>query len=563
MFSDSDTLCSVSSDTSCSVNHWFKTVFYSRLMLCIKQGIKWNQYYMPILAFCLLIFYLQIHSCLADDRVSLKHLGSPFSFLSRSSIFLGALGLISLAQLMFIALVRRIKGIDYFDLNALFNFHIDVYDTGYFVKELIVPVALIFLLTGLPFFKRLVTGREYRMDSLFLFFGLCLVQGAFFAYSYSSRPLDWEPLGIYFVVLAAGFLGGWRVGLGLALLSYALVAFRAWLLLPVPLSEDLPQVFFHGDALPLIWQGLAVGLFADWLKSSRFMPFMALSLGFSMEFIGRLLSHGAQFDQWDWASHILVISIISATAMAFVALFVRNIQASFNRQQTHQAELATARAELKALHAQINPHFIFNSLNTIRYFVRTEPDKARDLLLSLSEVFQRSLRSGEFISLREELAYVEAYLALEKARLDERLNVQWIIPDERVLSFEVPTLILQPLVENAIVHGLAPKQEGGQLSITIESWEGELVMQVRDNGMGFDATDWRERRLKGHKERASIGLTNIDSRLKLLYGEGYRLKLESEPGFGTRVQIKLPMSAARAVLDTKLAQLPLERKALG
>ncbi len=488
---------------------------------------------------------------------------SQLTLFNRSTLLLAALALTSILQVIFISLVKRLKGIDYFDLNALINFHVDIYDTGFFVKEMVVPVALVFLLSSFPFFKRLVTNRERRSDSFLLFIALCFIQLAFFAYSYSSRPVDYEPLGIYFMVLAAGFLGGWRMGLGLSLLSYALVACRVWLLLSTPLAENYQQVFLHGDALPLIWQGLAMGLLAGLLKTGRFMPFVALSLGFLIEVIGRFLASPAQLDLWNWTSHILIISIISATALAFVALFVRNIQASFNRQQTHQAELATARAELKALHAQINPHFIFNSLNTIRYFVRTEPDKARDLLLSLSEVFQRSLRSGEFISLREELAYVEAYLALEKARLDERLSVQWLIPDERVLALEVPTLILQPLVENAIIHGLSPKQDGGHLTITIESWDAELVMQVRDDGMGFEAKDWREAKPKGDKERASIGLTNIDSRLRLLYGETYRLKLESELGFGTRVQIKLPIAPARLMLKESPVQLPVERKALG
>ncbi|MCA9836944.1 MAG: histidine kinase [Trueperaceae bacterium] len=476
----------------------------------------------------------------------MKRWGLSATSLGRPVSLLIALAIITVGQMVFVQLVKRLKGIDYFDLNSLTNFHIDIYDTGFFVKELIVPVALLFLLSGLPPFKRLVTGRERRLDSLLLFGALCLIQLAFFFFSYSSRPVDYEPLGIYFVVLAAGYLGGWRIGAGTALLAYALVSLRAFWLLEAPLAEQHAEIFFHGDALPLIWQGLSIGLLARLVEPGRFIPLTAFALGFLVELSGRFLAAPAQWDQWNWTAHILVISLISATALTFVALLVRNIQAGYNRQQAHQAELATARAELKALHAQINPHFIFNSLNTIRYFVRTEPDKARDLLLSLSEVFQRSLRSGEFVSLREELAYVEAYLALEKARLDERLTVQWIIPDERILSLEVPTLILQPLVENAIIHGLSPKQDGGTLSITIESWDGELVMQVRDNGTGFDARDWRSG--KDKKDRASIGLANIDNRLRLLYGEAYGLKLESESGFGTRVQIKLPILTKPAIL---------------
>ncbi len=469
------------------------------------------------------------------------------------SLFIMAMLLITVFQAIVTALVKNILGIEYFDLNVFRNLHLDAIDTGYFVKENIVPVALIFLLTSLPFFKRLVTNTQEKHDKTYLFFAFVCIQLLTALYSYISRPQEYQPEGIFFAILAAALIGGWRVGFGIAAITYALVVARNiytgyW----VSPDISLVQTFLHRDALPLIWQGVFMGLAAQLLGAKKYIPFIALILGFTVELVGRFLVASAIPNVWEWASHILVISAVSGSSLLLLALFVRNVQASHMHEQAQKAELAITQAELKALRAQINPHFIFNSLNTIRYFVRTQPDKARDLLLSLSELFQRSLKSGEVIPLKEEIDYVEAYLALEKARLDERLSVQWVIPDERVYELLVPTLILQPVVENAVIHGIGQKTEGGMLTITIETWDEDLVMQVRDNGTGFRAKGWRERKQQNQeREGQSIGLSNIDNRLSLLYGESYRLKIESEEGIGTRVQIKLPIQKHRPLNVTE------------
>jgi LytS/YehU family sensor histidine kinase len=206
-----------------------------------------------------------------------------------------------------------------------------------------------------------------------------------------------------------------------------------------------------------------------------------------------------------------------------------------------QTKLALAHAELRALHAQINPHFFFNSLNTIRYFVRTDPGVARDLLTKLSELFQRTLSAGEFITLREEIAHVESYLALEKARLDERLQIIWTILVREELDQLIPTLILQPIVENAVIHGISPKPDGGAVHIVVTRVGDDLLLQVDDTGVGF------ERRVGNDGEnggrRASIGLRNVDERLRRLYGDGHRPVIDSALGRGTRVVLRIPLAA--------------------
>ena len=239
-------------------------------------------------------------------------------------------------------------------------------------------------------------------------------------------------------------------------------------------------------------------------------------------------------------AYLLPIALVSGLAMAVIALIVRNVQAESDRRKTAAAELALARAELRALRAQINPHFLFNALNTIRYFVRTDAKAARRLLLDLSEVFQRALRSGEFVPLQDEISYVEAYLALEKARLDDRLQVEWAIRAEDRLDQPVPTLVLQPVVENAVVHGIAKMPEGGTVQITIEEADGDLLLRVEDDGPGIAPQRLAEI-LDQEMESGSIGLRNIDGRLLALYGEAYRLEIQSAVGSGTRVQIRIPI----------------------
>jgi sensor histidine kinase YesM len=167
-------------------------------------------------------------------------------------------------------------------------------------------------------------------------------------------------------------------------------------------------------------------------------------------------------------------------------------------------------------------------------------------LLQLSQIFQRALQTGEFGPLRDEFSYVEAYLALEKARLEERLQIEWAGHKETtLLEHSVPTLILQPIVENAVIHGIDTQPEGGTVQITIEQVENDLVLRVEDNGPGIPADRLAEIQNpatdNSAAELSAIGLHNVDGRLRALYGEDYCLSIESEVGRGTDVEIRIPI----------------------
>ena len=148
-----------------------------------------------------------------------------------------------------------------------------------------------------------------------------------------------------------------------------------------------------------------------------------------------------------------------------------------------------ARAEVRALRAQISPHFIYNALTTIAAFVRSDPDRARELLLEFADFTRYSFRqAGEFTTLADEMGNIEKYLTLERARFGDRLQIRWRVAPE-VLGVVVPFLSIQPLVENAVRHGLAGRPGGGTVSVTAEDAGPDCVISVEDDGIGMDPED--------------------------------------------------------------------------
>lgn len=225
--------------------------------------------------------------------------------------------------------------------------------------------------------------------------------------------------------------------------------------------------------------------------------------------------------------------------------------AAWVSSQLELAELGASRtrlmeAEVRALRAQISPHFIYNSLGAIASFVRTDPDRARELLLEFADFTRYSFRRhGDYTTLAEELRSVERYLLLEQARFGDRLQVTLQIAPE-VLPVAVPFLCIQPLVENAVQHGLeasAAHPDGvGRLTITARDLGQECVIEVEDDGAGEDPERVR-RALAGDTSIDSIGLGNVDARLRNAYGDDYGLVVETAPGAGTKVIVRVPKFA--------------------
>ena len=201
-----------------------------------------------------------------------------------------------------------------------------------------------------------------------------------------------------------------------------------------------------------------------------------------------------------------------------------------------------AEAELKALRAQISPHFLFNTLNSIAALVRVDADQARDLIVDFANFFRRTLKHhGEFVTLAEELDYVEHYVRFETVRFGSSLSVSYdvAVQTESVL---LPLLTVQPLVENAIQHGVAQKIGGGHVLISTRAVEdGDVEITIEDDGVGI-APDMLERIRVGSNTSNGLGmaLSNINERLQKIFGPEYFLQIESTPDVGTKVSFRIP-----------------------
>jgi two-component system LytT family sensor kinase len=201
-----------------------------------------------------------------------------------------------------------------------------------------------------------------------------------------------------------------------------------------------------------------------------------------------------------------------------------------------------ARAEVRALRAQISPHFIYNALTAIASFVRTDPERARELILEFAEFTRYSFRAhGDFTTLAEELRSIDRYLTIERARFGDRLQVRLQIAPE-VLPVGLPFLCLQPLVENAVRHGLSRKPGVGMVSIEARDAGAECHITVEDDGVGMDPAVLTAEAAPGDGDDAGqhVGLSNVDERLRAVFGDHFGLVVETAPGAGTKVSMRVP-----------------------
>jgi two-component system LytT family sensor kinase len=199
-----------------------------------------------------------------------------------------------------------------------------------------------------------------------------------------------------------------------------------------------------------------------------------------------------------------------------------------------------AQAEIRALRAQISPHFLYNALNTISSLIRTDPEQARELLQEFADFTRYSFRtSGLFTTLAEELRNIDRYLMIERARYDNRLNVRLKIAPE-VLSVTVPFLVLQPLVENAVKHGVSRKTGGGTVTVIAQDNGNEALISVEDDGVGMDADRLFADLRDAHTTGAHVGIGNINQRMRSVFGDEYALMVETAPGLGMKVTLRVP-----------------------
>lgn len=291
----------------------------------------------------------------------------------------------------------------------------------------------------------------------------------------------------------------------------------------------LPYVRATSRARVLVLQAL-VSIVAMALAS-----FVLVNTTLLLEFGVWMLSTGADGEyvaRLSWAYFALPILPLGGLAVVLFNQAWLPMRALEARAQ--RADELAASAELQALRAQIDPHFLFNSLNSIAHLITTDPARAEECVQRLAEIFRYLLSSKDrsFVTLADELEIADGYLDIERARFGKQLEVSFDV-DERARSWIVPTLIVQPLVENAVRHGISKKVGGGTVEVHAHIEGNELVVDVHDTGAGMESGTSGPR-------GTGVGLRNVTDRLTHLYGGGYLPHINSTPGEGTRVRLRVP-----------------------
>jgi two-component system, LytTR family, sensor kinase len=343
-----------------------------------------------------------------------------------------------------------------------------------------------------------------------------------------------------------GLLGGRVVGpIGGAIITIPSLMAHEWLGMPaaataglvgglirqiIPTKEDLwnfgPFTFLN---IPRDLVRLARRVKTSW----ELLPLVAC-VGLEL---GRVSLVDATTPKWlfaidphcDWW---LILSVLATVMAVAVPLKIWNNTRIEMNLERHQQLLLKARMD--ALSSQINPHFLFNTLNTVSSLIRVDPDLARGVVLKLSNILRRLLRKHEtFVSLKEELSFIDDYLDIEVARFGDNLEFVREIDDAALDAF-VPSMLLQPIVENCLKHGLASKLEGGRIYLRTKNTDGRLHIEIEDNGAGISEEKMPHVYVEG------IGLSNVRERLRVLYGTGFRLEIQSRSGEGTLIRIDIP-----------------------
>lgn len=344
-----------------------------------------------------------------------------------------------------------------------------------------------------------------------------------------------------------GLLGGLVVGpLGGSIVSLPAFFHHEWLATPVAAVAGLMGGLIR-QAIPNKEDIWSFGPFT-FLNFPRWVTRMARRSSVGWEAlplagcvgleVGRLLLGHSVPSRWlfiidanKWWS-ILLLILATVMAVAVPIKIWNNTRIEMNLEQ-HQQLLLKAR--MAALSSQINPHFLFNTLNTVASLIRYDPDQARVVVLKLGNILRRLLRKHEtFVALQEELNFIDDYLDIEVARFG-RDNLQiFKHVDQNTLDAFVPSMLLQPIIENSLKHGLAAKLAGGQIIIRTSLDDGRLVIEVEDNGAGIPEERMPQVYVDG------IGISNVHERLRVLYGNDFQLQISSRQGAGTLIHIEVP-----------------------
>jgi two-component system LytT family sensor kinase len=404
-------------------------------------------------------------------------------------------------------------------------------------------------------FKKLLFREERTFRQkvyLVLWFGLPIMVGVWFRIvqkSFAAGDLSFE------TALLLGVIGGrWAGSLGGILIGIPALLHGEWAAMPFEVlsgflagqlrtmaanKDDIWSFspFIDQSIIRLIRRNLPRPRLFDW-QVMFFWTVIGLRFvqtELARYFAGSVFSMESPENYW-------VYSAIYAATVAAIGIEIKVFNSVRIQIKLEEQERLLLHARMEALQNQINPHFLFNTLNSISSLVRFDPDTARDMIFKLATILRRLLNSSEaFASLREEFEFIDNYLDIEVVRFGpDKLRVVKEL-DPASLDVVVPSMLLQPLIENSIKHGLSPKVEGGSIYLRSRLTDSRLIIEVEDDGVGMGGARLEE---SSTWTGMGIGMANISERLLVLYGDTARMTIDSQEGKGTLIRIRLPLIEA-------------------
>jgi two-component system LytT family sensor kinase len=426
--------------------------------------------------------------------------------------------------------------------------------------KLAVAASLASILTRSGRFQRMLMREERTLIQRVQMALVCAVIFGSGVFARVLNPAAYQALDLGLEgSLVMGMLGGYVTGL----LAGVLIS------IPAVFHDELMSMILFAAA------GVAGGLLRDLAPDKeaiwKFSPFPDLSLWrllhkrdlrlplFSLACVLVILlaellratiathfHHKSVFalqQSWTDTGPWLIVAVY-ATTLFSTALPIKIWNSARTEKKLDQQQRHLNEARLAALSRQINPHFLFNTLNSVASLIRLDPDQARQVVYKLSKILRRLLRQQENLtSLGEELSFIDDYLAIEMVRFDKLHFVKDV--DPATLDLLVPSMLLQPLVENSIRHGLSSKVDGGTIRVRSRLADHRLHIVVEDDGVGIP-----EAKLATLFEQG-IGVNNVNERLKVLFGEDYKMWIDSRPGEGTSTGIEIPEQVSGTVVGVE------------
>src|SRR6476620_4101875 len=421
----------------------------------------------------------------------------------------------------------------------------------YLLTTLMVKLAVVAILATMlvrfPWFRRILLTEKRDWPERLIFaasLGVPLTAGVVARLLLDYKATDLTLAGSFLAGLLAGPYAGAIVGV---MVGIPATVAGEWIAFPFAVGCGFaggglreicpPEAIWHFS--PLFFTDLHRKV---WRLVSRFQiewVVILLAAPMALEILRQLL--GSHFNNPERtrifylaAPTMWLYALVVLTTVLCVTIPIKIWNSARIEHRLQEQEKLLMAARVEALASQINPHFLFNTLTSISSLIRSQPETARMLIVKLSALLRRLLRSQEqFVTLRDELEAIDEYLDIEAVRFGPKLRIEKsIAPD--TLDVVVPSMLLQPLVENSIKHGLSPKIGEGRITIRSSRHDGHAIIDVIDNGVGV-SPDHVDRVKTG-----GIGLRNVNERLRVIYGANYTLQLDSVPGEGTCARIVIP-----------------------